>query len=201
MSFVKLSFAALVAAVVLGALAGATSAGRLSLSSQTIRTTFPNAEYINGGFGTVRCPLTLEGSLHSRTVMKTVNTLIGYITRASHAAACTQGGATVLLETLPWHLRYRSFTGTLPNIASVGINIIEYTVTIREPVFGIICSVRSSAMEPATLTFTREGAGALTSAALGGTLPGSCGLNFTLGGTSNTLTVLNTTTAITVTLI
>ncbi|MGN6190102.1 MAG: hypothetical protein ACTHOE_14500 [Conexibacter sp.] len=199
MRSVKLSLTAMVAVVALAALVSVASARTLSYSSQTWRTTFPNVEY-TGAFNAVRCALTLEGTLHSRNVAKTAGALIGYVTRASHAAACGAGSAIVLAETLPWHLRYRSFTGTLPNITSVGLDIVEYAVSLREAL-GIFCSIRSNATEPVTLTLSREGGGALTSARIGGTLPSSCGFNITLAGTSNTLTVLNSTTAITVTLI
>src|SRR5438270_3751470 len=116
MKLCKLLLAVVGATVLLGALVGTASAARLSNSSTTFRATWTSAEF-SGGFGTPRCSLTLEGSLHSATIVKTRGSLVGYITRAS-VGPCVNGSATVLTATLPWHVQYDSFTGTLPSIAT-----------------------------------------------------------------------------------
>jgi hypothetical protein len=180
-------------------LVASASAGRFSTSSQTWRATFREVRF-SGGFGTTVCAITLEVSLHSRTIAKVANSLIGYVTRAA-TGNCTQGSATVLTATLPWHAKYISFTGTLPSIGSLVILIIIYSLQIREPVFGITCLFRSTEAEPVTGAWTREAGGALTSATLSGSIGTNCGASGTVEGRSTTLTVLNSASRITVTLI
>ncbi|HEX7292474.1 MAG TPA: hypothetical protein VF250_15250 [Conexibacter sp.] len=202
MRFCKLLLATLVVAAALGTLVGAASARNLSLSHQTFRATYANVEY-QSSIATVRCPLTIEGSFHRRTIVKTVGSLVGYITAAGHGA-CSAPGATVLRETLPWHIRYASFVGTLPNVTGLNFSVIDYSVTIRDP-FGSLCLIRSTATEPVTLAFTREGLTGISRANLSGTLEtagAACnGLAVTIVGPSTSITVLNSATRITLTLI
>ena len=186
----------LVAIIILSALVGTSAAGRLSFSSQTFRAGFVSWKF-NGGFGTTDCALTLEGSLHSRTIAKVAGSLIGYITRAG-IGICIGGSATILTASLPWHVRYRSFTGTLPNISAVLVNMFGVTFQIREPTFGITCLASGGTMN---MTYNREAGGNLTTAVLGGTSPTNCGIEGTISGTSNSLTVLGGTARMTVTLI
>jgi hypothetical protein len=47
-------------------------------------------------FFTTRCQVTLEGSLHTRTIAKVQGALIGYITTAR--LACSSGSLTILPE-------------------------------------------------------------------------------------------------------
>ncbi len=199
MKLYKLVFAVVGATVLLGALVTTASANRLSQSSSTLRATWTAAEF-SGGFGTVRCSLTLEGSVHTRTITKTSGLLIGYITRAS-VGPCASGSATVLTASLPWHVRYNSFSGTLPSISSITTNVVGSAFQIKEPTFGITCLATSTATEPSTGTYTRESGGTLTSVGLGGTIETSCGIRGTLGGASSIPTALGATTRITLTLI
>jgi hypothetical protein len=187
------------AAASLGLLVGAASAGRLSTTSQTARDTFREVRF-SGGFGTTVCNVTAEGSFHSKTIAKTAGLLLGYLTSVA-VGGCTQGSATVLRETLPWHVRYQGFTGTLPNISTVVLRVVGVAFAIREPVFGITCLARATEAVPTIVTFTREASGALTGSEIGGTLPTNCGAEGTLQGTSNSFTVLNSASRITVTLI
>jgi hypothetical protein len=197
MKLSKLLLATVGAAVLLGALVSSASAGRLSSSSQTLRTAFRTVTF-NGVFGDIRCSVTLEGSLHSRTIAKVAGNLIGYITSAV-LGRCEEGRATILRETLPWHARYLSFAGTLPSITSIRINVIGASFRIQEPFAG--CLATSSTTSPAIGTFNREAGGVLTSAEIGGTLPTSCGIEGSFSSTRDPVTVLNSTTRITVTLI
>ncbi len=199
MKLSKLILATAGAMLLLAALVSSASANRLSDSTTTLRATWTTAEF-SGGFGTIRCALTVEGSLHSRTFTKTAGALVGYVTSAS-VGACSQGSATILAATLPWHARYASFTGTLPSITSTTANIVGVAFDIREPVFGISCLALSTAAEPATGVLNREAGGAYTSVTLGGTLETSCGIRGTLRGTSSAPTVLGATTKVTLTLI
>jgi hypothetical protein len=187
------------ASILLAALVGVAPAGKLSTSSQTLRATFREVRF-SGGFGTAVCNATVEGSFHERTIAKTAGLLTGYVTSAA-VGGCTQGSATILRETLPWHIRYQGFTGTLPSIASVIARIVGLSFQLREPVFGITCLARSTEAAPSIITFNREASGALTTARVSGTVPTNCGAEGTLDGTSNAFTVLNSATRITVTLI
>jgi hypothetical protein len=205
----KAWFAILGATALLAPIVGAASARNLSFSSQTIRATWTAMEFIQRSAGvTLRCPATLEGSLHARTIAKVLNTPMGYITRAAfREASCSGGSIRVRSETLPWHIRYLGFTGTLPNITSIRENLVNLGFDITASFFGInvMCSYRTGAT---TRTFNREAGGGLTTATLEATnLPPDQGFPcepIELGGTSNSvtvLTVLNATTRITVTLI
>jgi len=78
------------AAALLSVCVSTATAGRLSTSSPTFRSTFRELR-LRLPFGTTNCPVTLEGTLHSSTLAKVAGSLIGYITRASVANVCTSG--------------------------------------------------------------------------------------------------------------
>jgi hypothetical protein len=201
----KVWLALLGATVALGALVGTASARNLSISSQTIRATWTAMEFSSPSAGVlVRCPVTLEGSLHSRTIAKTAGSLMGYITRAVVAeASCSGGRARVRGETLPWHVTYQGFTGTLPNITSIRTTVTRPGFDVTAVFFGfnVTCSYRTTNVNG---TFNREAGGALTNVQVEGRELVSegfgCG-NGNLAGTSAAPTVLGTTTRLTVTLI
>jgi hypothetical protein len=114
----KLGLTALMAAVLLASAVSTASARSLSVSNQNIRATWSSLEFVSAV--TVRCRVTLEGSLHSRTITKRLGTLIGAITRAVvDERNCTNGTGRPRTETLPWHITYEGFRGTLPNISAV----------------------------------------------------------------------------------
>jgi hypothetical protein len=188
--------------VVLGALASAANARNLSISDQTVRATFRELEF-SGGAGTTRCAVTMEGSFHARTVEKTLERLVGYLTRVT-LGACATGTATVLAETLPWHVQYNGFTGTLPAITTVRAKIVGMAFRIREPGFGVACLARTTAAEPSHIAFNREAGGVYTSGVTGGTIrTGAECFNIagTFAGTTTSLTVLNSSNRIEVRLI
>jgi hypothetical protein len=200
------------AAVLLGALVGTASAGRLSLSSQTIRMTWASLTF-SGGFGTVRCAVTMEGSFHSRTIAKTRESLIGYITNARISHPCSAGAAWAhsgetnevlggtVSNRLPWHIRYASFTGTLPNITSMNVEVVGIAYLIREPVFGVLCEYAGGAEGRGGLLWRIEfwPILAVTYAATETVSTNGCP-NLTTNGTGR-VTVLNSSTGITLTLI
>lgn len=129
---VKLCFTALTAAGLLASVVATTSARNLSVSNQNIRVAWALLDF-GSPLVTIRCPVTLEGSLHSRTIVKRVGTLIGYITAAivRRGGSCRNGEAWSangvethprlgrLANTLPWHITYEGFVGTLPNITQI----------------------------------------------------------------------------------
>lgn len=181
MRLIKLIIAVAAATVVLAACTTTASANHFSSSTQSYSTSWTSAEFI-GGFGTVKCSLTVEGSLHTKTGNKTAGALIGFVTRAS-LGPCPSGSATILQASLPWHVQYATFTGTLPTIGSIITNTLGVAYQIREPTFGITCLTTSTASSPVTGRWNLS-SGSVTSVTLGGSIP--CG-SFTgsLGGTSS----------------
>ncbi len=162
-SFKNVVLGALAAALAIGVLGSTASARRLEFSSQSFRVAFPIAgEPTQPEF--VSCPFTLEGSFHSRTLSKVSSGLIGYITRAAVAeASCRNGRGRFLPETLPWHVRYESFAGTLPNITSIRGQIIGLSDRLEyERLGGIICLYRTEAAHPSKFILTREAGGAIS---------------------------------------
>src|SRR5215216_7887633 len=159
----------LIALGMLAAFVGTANARSLSTSSQTFRAGFDRLDFISAF--SLECPATLEGSLHSRTIAKVAGNLIGYITRAV-LGRCIRGSATILTASLPWHVRYVGFEGTLPAIGRLLTNVSGSQFQIREPTFGITCLASGGIP---SLTFNREAAGALTTAEIGGTSPSNCG--------------------------
>ncbi|HEV7774720.1 MAG TPA: hypothetical protein VGO48_15675 [Conexibacter sp.] len=180
----RLLFAAVGAAVLLGALVSSASAGRLSHSSLTLDATYARMD-IRGGLGTVECEVITNETLHTRAITKTRLLLMGYIT-AANVNRCARGGATFLRETLPWHVRYDSFTGTLPNITGLAKRVIGVSERITEPVFRISCLFRTTPETPFIQTTNLTG-GTITTLVVGGSIacnPGSILVSMS-GSTNN----------------
>ena len=123
--------ASLAAVALLGLAVAQASANQLSLSSRTFRVTWSSLQMTPNGFEPVRCPVTLEGSLHSSTFGKIGGALLGYVTRAV-SGTCTGGTVTFLTGTLPWHVRYGSFAGVLPAISSLTLQLVGLSVSGTE---------------------------------------------------------------------
>lgn len=123
----KLLLTGLTAALVLAAAVGTSSANNLSISSGSFRIIWARLSLNNnsGLIPPVICPVTLEGSFHRATTTKTRGSLIGYVTRASvgtsgsSTATCEGGTATILTASLPWHVTYEGFTGSLPRPSGI----------------------------------------------------------------------------------
>lgn len=165
------------AAAVAALLATPTLANRLTVSERAFRVVWPAAEELSftRGLNTVRCQATLEGSFHSRTFSKVVNSLIGYITRAIAAHPCEGGeswflngtesiGGRTVGNSLPWHIRYAEFTGTLPLITSIGIKLVglAFLFEAGELLLRVRCLYLSTPEAPALATLERNGSGQLT---------------------------------------
>ena len=194
----KLLLAVVAAAVLLGAFVSSASARNFSVSEQRSSALWAIVR-ITGGFGTIECEVLLSGSLHTRTSTKTVNSLIGYITEGT-VLRCRTGGATINQGSFPWHRRYRGFTGTLPNITGQSETVTGAEWTIREPTFGITCTVRRTESGNAVGTYTLSG-GTVTRADVSaeGRCEGVAGA--VSGSTTNVVNNLTSRTRITVTLI
>jgi hypothetical protein len=125
----------LTAALMLALAVGAASARNISVSNQNIRVVWSPLTFNGEGLLETRCNVTLEGSFHYRTIIKRERALIGLITRAGLTRPCPRGiawiyngternerlGNTTLPTSLPWHITYEGFTGTLPNITGIRI--------------------------------------------------------------------------------
>jgi hypothetical protein len=205
----KLLLAGLTAAVALGAAVGVASARRLEFNNQGIRAVWTAFRLEDLSLLRTVCPVTIEGTLHSRTLSKVSGQLIGFITRArTRKEGCGTEGESLWLSpedgaavnTLPWHLRYDSFTGVLPLIETIRLQVIGLGVKI----FGTTCEFKSSAERPAFLRAILA-AGTITAVQWVETariprINGFCGAEGILAGTGS-MTNLGGTSAIVVRLV
>jgi hypothetical protein len=204
----RLFLAAFTSMLALAIAVSAASANRLSVSNQSFRTVFTPWIFQSSEEGGVqlRCNLTLEGSFHTRTLSKTRGALIGHVTRAS-LNNCSGVFVTTLQASLPWHISYRSFTGTLPSITGLQIDIVGFTFLLDTALTDCLYQSTMSAPVPATINIS---GGRATSVAFNesGAVPIRTSLslgcafaqNMIFGG-RGTFTLLGNTTVITVTLI
>jgi hypothetical protein len=140
----KLILAALMAILAMALAVTSATAGRLRSSSQTFRIVWAALKFGAIEIGTIDCPVTFEGSFHSTTIRKTTGALIGAVTRSIvKGDSCTGGRATMLAESLPWHVTYETFTGTLPTITSVFLLLRRYALQVETTVvIPLICLYR-----------------------------------------------------------
>jgi hypothetical protein len=135
----KLTLAGLAATLLMGFAVTTANANHLSVSNQFFRIVWNPLTFVGEGGTTIKCPATLEGSFHERTIAKTIGRLVGYVSRAifGSGAACQGGSFTVLTATLPWHVTYEGFSGRLPAITSV--RLLLRRVAFVEEVFSVRC--------------------------------------------------------------
>jgi hypothetical protein len=147
--FLRRILIVLTVVILLTAAVATATASRLSVTDQQTRIVWRSLELSTSSIISMRCAVTLEGSFHGSTIAKTRDLLIGLITNAAvQNGQCTGGRATVLRETLPWHLTYNSFRGTLPRIESVTLNLIRAGFIIESG--GVaICKAVTSVASPA----------------------------------------------------
>jgi hypothetical protein len=165
-----LLLAALAVSSLLALTAGFASANRLSVDDRTFRFNWTALRF-TGPTGSLTCPVTLASSFHSNTIVKTAGLLIGYITAARvEDPRCAGGRFTMLTATLPWHVRYASFTGALPRIATATLTFIgvafRFSIGGAEP----FCLVGTTAAEPARGIISLNAAGQATSIAWEGSI-------------------------------
>lgn len=139
---IKLAVTALVAATMLGSLAAVAVAGRLLVSEQTFRIVWRELEFEAKESQAIRpgriiCSVTMEGSFHGGTITKTSPEPIGDVTRAIVAHPCLINRAEYWIwngrerlptgetttNSLPWPLYYEGYTGMLPNINAINMRI------------------------------------------------------------------------------
>ena len=169
-----LSAVAVVAtAVVLGA--SATAAARnISSSSGNFRQTYGSITFESEEVESITCPLTLEGSLASRTFSKVTGSQIGSITRANIGEGACTGPATAGIESgrLPWRLAYQSFEGALPSFTRMNRAAIGSGIWLR---FGLlVCWYYNIEFNTGfTIILTRNAQGRVTAVFFSGWVVGS----------------------------
>ncbi|HEX7290168.1 MAG TPA: hypothetical protein VF250_03485 [Conexibacter sp.] len=191
--------AAVGATAVMALAIGSASARNFSISNQQIRAVWNPMNFIDPFGVTVECPVTLEGSLHSRTIAKVSYALIGYITTARVSnERCVGGEATILNESLPWHVRYFGFVGTLPDITRILTLISGASFRVRTSATCLF-TLRETTAEHGLGTFNRNTTtGQLTSVDVGGEITSNeaCAFGLRVRGrlekTSISLRLLNT---------
>jgi hypothetical protein len=110
----RVALAGLTVALLMALAVNTASASRLSISHGNLwRAYWPSLRFSSFGLTIVDCAVTLDGSFHSATVAKVNRALIAHVTLSS-LGRCVTGSATILRETLPWHLQYGGFAGILP---------------------------------------------------------------------------------------
>jgi hypothetical protein len=126
----KLILAGLGATLLMAFAINTAAARNFSVDNQRFRGTFNDMEFEAAFFVRDHCKITLEGSLHTRTMAKVAGSLVGYITRVD-IGACTEP-TTILTSTLPWHVSYESFSGRLPNITLIILRASNTAFRVRE---------------------------------------------------------------------
>lgn len=148
----KLLLGGLAAAVLLGTVVSTASANRLSVSELRFQIAWAALVFATEP-SNITCPATLSGSFHSRTIAKVSRILVGHVTEASLGTCEFDGRATVLRETLPWHITYDHFVGSLPNITHIILHLVGASFRAED---GIPCLARTDFAEPAVATAVRN---------------------------------------------
>jgi len=156
----KLLLAAISAPALLGLAIGTASARNLEISNSAngFRITW-NPLRIEFSGREARCPVTFEGTFERSSIVKSPSSRVGRVIGAA-VGTCTRNTATFLRETLPWELDYNSFTGTLPSIASVSLNLIRASFSAN--LEGIECLAQSRSDQPWSGIITAEANGTFT---------------------------------------
>lgn len=79
---------------------------------------------------------------------------LGYITAVSIGLCGGANDASIL--SLPWHIQYRTFIGTLPNIIGAGVDIVGFAGNFDFPLVGD-CLYLSTSGSPARMTINVSG--------------------------------------------
>jgi hypothetical protein len=207
---------ALTAAIVLASAIGTASANRISLTDNTFRQIWRPLSFAGGGLN-IACNVTLEGSFHYNTFVKALRSLVGYVTRAAveHTTGCAGSGEAwadngvenaglgPIANTLPWHITYEGFEGTLPIIEGIRLLLRPRFTLVTA---GVLCRYEGNAQGVVKLTRTQVLQGIVPDEnvaipkASGGFLCPTSG-RFSAPLASSTLTALGSATLITIRLI
>lgn len=170
-------------AVLAFALLAGTAGARTGLSfNPESLTIFIHSIEGSGGFGTVRCDMTMSIAA-TTTVAKRVGAVLTHTTVATSTSVCQAGdigiiernGVRVTGLQGPYELQYESFEGELPNITAVTLKLVGVHLWIREPTFGTICETT----EPISMTTTGGNPATGVSINRSGIALGGSGCSFT----------------------
>ncbi len=202
----RLGIAASLIALLLALSSMAASANRLSISSVRDRATWASFELTTSGFGTFKCEVIPMITFHRGTFTKTAGALVGTVLEVM-IRNCTTAQIVAIGESLPWHVVFVNFTGTLPNITSVKFEIVGMGLEFESS--GTRCRLRTTTERPANVIFNVETGGRLSGIRLDETaaIPLEGGFLCTLAGearlsgTSGPVTVAGSTTNVNIRLI
>ena len=158
----KLLLGGFVAMLALAVAINTASAHRFEFSSESIKAIAAEVTMTGqGNLFIVRCGVGIQGVFHSRTIAKVSGQLIGLLTSGVASRPCVGGEAWILngvevlegvttANTLPWHIQYNSFTGTLPRINGIRVAVIGFSVLVRATILGVPteCLYRSTQASP-----------------------------------------------------
>jgi hypothetical protein len=196
----KVGLAAAIACACLASAISSASAGRLNFSERRIAVTWSNPPGEEMRFSAetfaIECAVALRASLSANVVAKTAGAQIGEV-RGIAAAGCA-GGTVITLNgvegpaTLPWPIRYDSFSGTLPAITGIRVRIVNAGFLAT---FGVNnenrCLYRSTEAEPLYVIMERNVTSGVVTAwrvdetrpiRLETTLAGTCPARMTIRG-------------------
>jgi hypothetical protein len=98
--------------------------GRVRLEARSFSLTHPELEE-----PLLECEVVFTVSLH-RSIAKSAGALAGAVNEWS-ARNCRYGTVILLSASLPWHITYVSFTGTLPSISSLRLQINNMSLLVN----------------------------------------------------------------------
>ncbi len=159
-----LTFRALLIAIattlMLAASVGIASANALSVDEVDFRLSWTNLTIDSAGVD-IECAVTLRGSFHDSSFAKSSRALVGSITHAIvNEGSCVGGVVDPLEETLPWHVTYTGFGGSLPGISSLTVDIVGWAMFTDSTAD---CLWLTTSAEPLRGIANIEGSGTITS--------------------------------------
>jgi hypothetical protein len=131
------------------------SARNFSVDERSFYMRWSLFRFQESGGSNAECPVTLEGSFHAWTMAKVRTVLVGFMDGAT-MGTCSLNSAGFLTSTLPWHIQYEAFTGALPSIGRLRLQINEAAIWIREGFFGSRCLAVARATELLKLEVRHE---------------------------------------------
>jgi hypothetical protein len=166
----RLALAAVAASLLLATALGTASARTLSTSSQNYRATWTSLEF-SATETAIRCPATIEGSFHARTIAKVANALVGTLVRAVIKQESCTGGLIAAFNgveryngtttpSIVLHEVVASFSGTLPNITARTDALTRFRFGIS--VSGVCTGQYGTPEDAVDFNANREAGGGLT---------------------------------------
>jgi hypothetical protein len=166
----RIALAALTAALALAVATAPASANRIEFNDGGFLFKWEAANrLLFNAFGfSAQCEFRMKGVFHSRTITKSEGALIGRVTESRIRQSCAINRAFILNAlagegsptSLPWHLKYRSFTGRLPTIGTITFEVVGLSILVETALE--MCLYRTTNEEPFTFIATVEVGGNIT---------------------------------------